>query len=59
MGRAFSTYGGAEKRIPVSVGKVKEVEHMDWIRGRWEDNIKTEFKECEGIIRVRLCTIVH
>ena len=39
--------------------KLKEGEHLDWPRGRWEDNIKTEFIECEGIIRVRLCTTVH
>jgi len=44
MGRTCSTYGGAEKRIPVSVGKVKEGEHLDCPRGRWDDNIKTEIK---------------
>jgi hypothetical protein len=29
MSNAFSTYGGAEKCIPVSVGNVKKREHLD------------------------------
>lgn len=33
MGRACGMYGGAEKCIPVSVGKLKEGEKLDWPRG--------------------------
>ena len=51
MGGACSAYGGEERLIQGSVGKLEGKRQLGRIRCRWEDNIKMDLQEvgCGGM----------